>query len=592
METNKYHALCSNEILKIISSLVSDDSNITSLSTDYDSLFKADDPINFIWPMISTSLLTSENLYKYDKSYKLISESTIKLIVDKLYMYPLVLPNDRFIGPSLLDAENNIASSFLNYINYDVVEARHNSYRYGKYIFEEDFERDLVEDDLKDTLNRLRKDSSYGCNDSIIEDGFINLRKFIGMTRNALAHSNYEAIDENYIRLYHYNTSTKRLDFNVILEPSIIVLMVDELNEIASNKYSNFMEVYRDPASSELLEEKITDERIIEYMLSFDMFDEDIALSILNEIRNKEAFLNASTEEDKVMVIIQTIYERIKPIYDTGIILNDYLYSDEDGRILSDELYDKYGLFDYLNSKYYSISESDTNDIVYKQNKFKFLLLSLLNCSLLNSYNVTEGKELDVIDFSKMIIDKEIFGKFLVKNGRKTLEIISSFESQIEKNKREWKQTSKLIGKKRDILMKLGIDNDYFNIVLPSELEELGRKRMEISASSISMALEVDKAKRQGHMYNFDKNFSHFVFNHLRNSLAHGYVKFPSSIDLSNVSDMIITFEDYNPIDKKELTFRGTIKLGELLTVITSNTYVNGVLGMNDDKNGGSLVKK
>lgn len=592
METNKYHALCSNEIFKLISSFVSGDSNITLLSDHYDCLFSENDTVNFIWPMISTSLLMSENLYKYDKSYKLISDGTIKLITDKLYMYPVVLPNDRFIGPSLLDADNNIASSFLNYINYDVVDDRRNSYRYGKYIFEEDLERDLVDDDLQETLKRLRKDSSYGCNDSIIEDGFINLRKFIQSTRNALAHSNYEVIDENHIRLYHYNTSTKTLDFNIILEPSIIVLIVDELNEIASHKYSCFMECYSDPANSELLEYKITDERIIEYMLSFEMFDEDIALNILNEIKNKEAFLSTSSEEDKVVIINQMIYERIKPVYDTGIILNDYLYCDEAGRILADELYDKYGLFDYLNSKYYNTSESDVSDNVYMQNKFKFLLLSFLNCSLLNSYNIAEGKDIGVIDFSKMNIDKEIFVKFLVKNGIKSLETISSFERQLEKNKKEWEVTSRLISKKMDILMNSSIDNDYFNIVLPSQIDELGHKRMEISASSISMSLEVEKAKRQGNMYNFDKNFSQFVFNHLRNSLAHGYVKFPNNINLSSVSDMDITFEDYNPANKRELTFRGSIKLGDLLTIITSNEYANNVLGMNSDKNSGSLVKK
>ena len=593
MKINEYHALCSNEILKTISSLISNDCILSSLSNRYNDLFKEFNTVNFIWPLISTSLLMSENLYKYDKSYKLISENTIELIVDKLYMYPIIQQDEKMISPCLLDDKNNSASCFLNYIKYDFEQDNyHNNSRYGEYFFKEDLQFGLMTDDFKETLEELKKDSSYGCNDSIIEDGYINIRKFIERTRNALAHSNYEVIDENYIRLYHYNTNTKKLDFNVILEPSIIVLIVDELNEIASDKYSYFMGYYYDTCNSVLLDNEITDERIIKYMLSFEMFDEEVALNILNEIKNKEEFLNASTEEDRVIVINETIYEKIRPAYDVGIILNDYLYCDENGKILADELYDKYNDFNYLNSDYYNTTEVDVNDNVYAQNKFKFLLLALLNCSLLNGYNINQGKDICDIDFSTMDIDNDTIKQFLVKNSLKTLHLIDLMEQKIEKNNKEIEEKSISIEEKQDILNKHDIDNDYFNVVLPSQIKELENERMEINTSNALTILELEKAKTQGSMYNFDKNISQFVFNHLRNSLAHGYVKFPNNINLSNVSDMIITFEDYNPENKKELTFRGYTKLGDLLAVITSDEYANNVLGMNITKGSDSLVRK
>lgn len=587
MKINKYHALCSNEILKLI---VRNDSKLSLLSDNYNSLFSEFNTVDFIWPLISTSLLMSENLYKYDKSYKLISDSTLKLIADKLYLYPVIQLDEKNVGPCLLDDKNNIASGFMTYIKTEFEQYDFDNSKYGKYFIEEDLQLGLMADDFREMLENLRKEGSYGCNDSIIEDGFINIRKFIERTRNALAHSNYEVIDENHIRLYHYNTNTKKLDFNVILEPSIIVLIADELNEIASDKYSYFMVYYNEPSNSLLLEDEITDEKIIEYMLSFDMFDRDVALNILNEIKNKEEYLNAKLDDDKVVVINKAIYEKIKPVYDVGIILNEYLYCDKNGRIVDDELYDKYGVFNYLNSEYYNTVEVNINDNIYVQNKFKFLLLALLNCSLLNGYNINEGKDIGIIDFSKMNVDEEIVMKFLEKNSVKTSYIIEELGKEIEKNKKLMDEKSILIAKRQDILKKHNMDNDYFNIVLPSEINKLKTEQMKINESNISIFLEIEKVKKQGSMYNFDKNISQFIFNHLRNSLAHGYVKFPDNINLANISDVIINFEDYNPDDKKELTFRGSIKLGDLLTIITNKEYVNNVLGINVREN--TSVKK
>ena len=593
MKTNNYHALCSNEILKMLSSLVNDDVNLSSLRDRYNSLFENFKSVNVLWPLVSTSLLMSENLYKYDKSYRLISDDTMKLITDKLYMYPVVQLDEHTVSPCLLDENNHISSCFLSYIKCDFFQEDYcNNDSSGKYFFVEDLKHDKLVDDLKETLENLRSKSSYGCNDSIIEDGFINIRKFIEKTRNALAHSNYEVIDTNHIRLYHYNTNTKKLDFNVILEPSIIVLIVDELNEIANRKYEYFMNFYHNPSDSELFESKITDERIIRYMLSFEMFDEEVALSILNELKTKPEFVNAPTEDDKVIAINETIYERIRPTYDVGIILNNYLYCDENGKILSDELYDKYGVFDYLNSDYYDTADSEVNDKVYIQNKFQFLLLALLNCSLLNSYNITEGKDIGIIDFSKMNIDEDIMRKFLEKNGVKARQAIDIMEHEIARNKKAVEEKTIVMNKQKDILMNNYIDNDYYNNVLPLHIQELEVELLNITTSNICTVLELARAKEQGSMYNFDKNISQFVFNHLRNSLAHGYVKFSQNINLSNVSDMNITFEDYNPSDKKELTFRGSIKLGDLLNAITSDEYVNNVLGIPMDKKSGSLVKK
>lgn len=597
MRINEYQYYCSNEILKLLNSLV-DDSNVSSLSDRYNSLFDESSKVNYVWSLVSTSLLMSENFYRYDKAYRLISDDVIGLIEDTLYLYPIVYPDDDVVSPCLLDSKNHVADSFLHYIpiNYDPDEYCD----YSKLDDMENFdEKAYYEGEIRlsnmlkereEKFEQLRIDGPYGCNDSIIEDGCLNVRKFIERTRNALAHSNYEVLDEKNIRLYHYNRGTKKLDFNVILDPSVIVLIVDELNEIANEKYSEFMESYVQGPSEKWMHMELNDEVIKKYILSFDVVGEDEVASIIEGVNSNETFTSLDVEK-QFEFINKLIYEKIKPSYDAGVIINDYLYCNPDRRIVSDSLYEKYDIFQYLSSDFYNTSTSNANDDVYVQNKFKFLLLSLLESSILNGYNFNENKEIGTIDFSGMHLDEEILKLFLIQNGVKSFKKKELLEQLSDRNIHEINKKIELINKKQALIDQHNLDNDYFNIVLPTQIHELENDVRELGNQNVINVVEIEKIKSQGCMYNYEENLSHFIFNHLRNSLAHGYVKFPNNINLSNVSDMMITFEDYNPDNKKELTFRGTMKFGDLLTVITSCEYVNNVLGMDTSKSSGSLKK-
>jgi len=602
MKINEYQCFCSKEILKLISSLFKDDNELSSLSDNYSNLFDESTKVNYVWSLVSTSLLMSENLYKYYKLYKFISDETIKLIQDKLFMYPIVYPDDKVISPCLLDSKNNIADSFLHHIKLDYNSEDDYDYDYEeldemimdeKSYYESEIRLSKMRKEVEEKFEKLRIDGVYGCNYSIIEEGYLSIRKLIERTRNALAHSNYEVLDEKNIRLYHYNRNTKRLDFNVILDASVIVLMVDELNEIASKKYSEFIETYFDEPKDELLKSNLTDDKVVEYILSFNIFDEVIANSILEEIKEKDGF-ESLDNLNKIKIINQMIYDKIRPSYDTGVIINDYLYCNDEGKIISDELYEKYDLFEYLNSDYYDTVHKDVSDDVYIQNKFKFLLLSLLECSLLNGYNLNENNEPKIIDFSKMNIDGEVIRKFLIQNGIKTNRLIERLEQEVLKQKKAIELKEKTIEKKFSLIAKHNIENDYFMVVLPSEIAALRQEITELSASNITKTLEIESARNNGCMHNFSKNMSHFVFNHLRNSLAHGYIKFPNNIDLKNPCDTVITFEDYNPDDKKELTFKGNVRYGDLLKIITSESYIENIFGTlpytNNDK--GKVVIK
>lgn len=586
MKINQYQILCSNEILKLITGVLKTDYEFNEISDNYNNLFKESSSVDYVWSLISTSLLISENLYKYNKVYQLISDKTIELIEEKLIQYSNIYPGDLINIPCLLDSKNNIANPFKIFINdkYQYNKDEIYDYKFLDEPFDVSYceeEKKFIEmcESMEDKFDSIRVDGPYGCNDSIIENNELNIKKLIMRTRNALAHSNYEIIDDNNIRLYHYNRKLKKLDFNVVLNSSIVVLMVDELNEIASKKYSCFLDIYSNSNIPEnLLSKNFHKEDYINYMMFFELFDIDIADEIYEVAKTEKEFINKYhnySDTDRLDVINDLIYERIKPVYDVGIIINDYLYCDKSGKITSDELYDKYGFYKYLNSCYYDTVESKNNGNIYLKNKLKFLLLSFLNCSLLTGYNINENKDIGIIDFSKMYIDEEIIRNFLIKNGIKANETLETLERKLENTKIDIELKQNSIDKKRQLILENNIENDYYLVKLPNEIKKLEEnKNSEIDCCN-QLESEISCIKKLGCMYNYEENLSNFVFSSLRNSLAHGYIKFPNNIDLNNISNTVICFEDYNPVDKKELTFKGIITLGDLLKTLTSREYVD-----------------
>lgn len=596
MKINHYQCLCSNEILKLINNFLESDEWISSLSDKYSNFFEQYESVDYSWALISTSLLMSENLYKYRKSYDSISKKTIDLIADKLRESPRVYPVDSISGPCLLDHRNNIADSFNDYISDNY------SYYIDEYFswkdLDEPFEALDIEDEqlllkmreeIEETFNSIRVDGPYGCNDSIIENDVVDIKKLIIRTRNALAHSNYEIIDDKNIRLYHYDRKLKRLDFNVVLDSSIIVLIVDELNEIASKKYTRFMEAYfgmNEP--DKIPKRKLEDNDIIDYILSYELFDEQIARDILSTAKENDEFYDeklASDNANKISIINSLIYEKIRPSYDSGVLINNYLYCDKRGKIISDELYDKYGFYKYLNSDYYKTIDKDNADENYKQNEFKLLLLTFLSCSLLTGYNLNENRNLSTFDFSTMDIDENIMKQFLSKNALKAVLAVKSIKEKILHAEEEIKNINSRVESKKKILETNNIQNNYYSVILPREIEELQENEKTYTQSCVNCLEEMDDIRRQGDRYNFDKNLSNFILNSLRNSLAHGYVKFPTNIDLDNVYNTIISFEDYNPDNKSQLTFKGTIKIGDLLDILTKEDYITSMFNIENGSN-------
>ena len=342
MKLSDYAYYCSNIILKMIANL-SDKKEIIEIYDEYNKLFEHNKDIDIKWMLISTSLLMSEGLFKNERVYNYISEKTIKEIEEKLFTYERYLPGENINKPYLLDRNNKSALSFRDFLKYPTYEDE--NYEYLDSVDINIYKRDkYYENYKKPTLI----DGDYGCNDSIMSEGLIDIKKLIIRVRNALAHSNYEIINNDNIRLYHYNRKEKRLDLNVILDTNIVINIVDELNEIAYKKYNDFNVLYfkEKYIDEELVVNKnANDEDFINYIMNFGVCDRSTSEIIYDKTINSKLYKTLTYDDrgysrdkkkyfdnyNKMTVIVEFMHEYIKPYCDFGIIINNIMYTDENG---------------------------------------------------------------------------------------------------------------------------------------------------------------------------------------------------------------------------------------------------------------------
>ena len=71
-----------------------------------------------------------------------------------------------------------------------------------------------------------------------------------------------------------------------------------------------------------------------------------------------------------------------------------------------------------------------------------------------------------------------------------------------------------------------------------------------------------------------DFDINKYILEHLRNSLAHGNIKFSNDIDINDISNTKIIFEDFHECNK---TFEGEITLGQLLKELSNKKYLESI---------------
>lgn len=547
MRTNNYFYLCSKELLNNI---------INFKNLENDKIICSQNDIDPSWQLISTALLLSENLLKNVNIYSMLNAKHFVML-------------ENILDKNIMDSDYQELESFFLDENNNVINPFHNlmatEFEYDKY-----FEKEIITEYKK-----------YGCNQSIITQNTIDYKKLIIRIRNSLAHSNYEILDEDYLRLYHYNDN-KKMDFNVKINKVIVLTVIDELNEMAAKLYEPFLnEYYLRNDSLQYETHELTDEEIINYFMKYNILTLEEIKEVLEYAKKDPDFYpNFETDNnfDKFTIINDIIFDKIKPICDYGIILNELIYEmSKNDKSMDSYFYEKFGYYNYFNSFFFE-SSNLTKEETLKQNRFKIILLAYLNSIFLYNYNSHTINYYD-IDFTKMQIGKNI-KKDYIKSKYKSIQ--ASFRLLLTKEK-ELIKISKSISKLERQLKSGNSKNDFLTQILPIRISSLKTQYNK----EYQKYLE-EKGITQQEMYNklfeisdledninLNANLSEYIINHIRNSLAHGYVRFVGEIDYNNLLDTIIIFEDYEKNNRKIKTFEGNIKLGDLLISLNNEKFLN-----------------
>lgn len=592
MKIREYSYLCSQKLLNDLSSqkyvdslgFYNDDLKIISDS------YAPDKDIDERWMLISTALLMSEGLFKDSKTYNYITDEVLLELENVLGSTGCISDNN------LLDIHNNPVYDFASFFPGGE-PPENNDFDYSDDYYEEldkiDYSKREEDDCFFDDFQKQREDErlrAMDANSSFIVNGEIKIINFIKMVRNALAHSSYEILDKDRIRLSHYNHDTKKLDLNVVLNKDIIIPIIDIVNEVVYQRYSEFYEYCFVDDLSYLTcygPEETDDKLLLDFIMSYDIFDERVAKQILEDAKKTKLFytpsydldiLNPEKEdydnENQLKAILNTMKEYIKPICDYGIIINDMFYTNN-GQIDSDELMDKYAIYSYLRGSFYESAYSMPNEQIYIENEMRLKILSLLNALLLTTMNEVHNYNLPSLnlDFSAMYLPKEIVELFEEKQLKKNTGLLDRLKDFFSASKLTIEKLEERNKIKKDLLKTRYRDNDYFNVVLPQEIEAISLQIENLKKERISkgkLFLEIDSNPID---YNYNENLSNYILNALRNSLAHGNVTINDEYD--DMGGILLTFEDYDPDNPSELTFKGEVSLKDLLLILINDENLN-----------------
>lgn len=566
MELNSYLLSASKKLLKTICEL-SKDVKLVDYYEHYDSRLAVSDDVDYTWCLISTALLQSENLWKNESVYKSISDLTIDNITNKIKDGILVMKGDTNVSTNcLLDQNNNVVNPF----DIEDIRVSHlqnvkdvNEYNRLKNAKTEDL--DLCDRAYKEFLTNILEGDTYGANAAILTDGVLDYRKLVVRVRHALAHSHYEVLDDKTIKLYH-ETSDNQYDFNVILTKEVVITILDELNETYHNKVTDFFKFWLKFQNRFIgvEETKLDDSVLLNTLKSLGILDEEKCEFVLKKVKEHPDY-NDLAIVDKLHLIGEYILDVVKPVCSYGIIVNEFLYGNNNG-IIDDEYYRKLDEYTYFNSEFFDVNMSSSKE-EYQKHKLELLTFAYLNTILLNFVNLFSGYFIASLDLSEMKISED----FNSDINEYYIGFVQERNSRLTKANKLLTKTNKLLTSKIKLLSEQGSrDEPYFQVDLPHEIENLSVQKSNLLIE-VTILSEAISNGRSISLFNY-------VLTHIRNCLAHGYLKLIGDFESNNISEMLLEFNDYDPLDKEKLTFRGTIKLTDLLKVLTDEKFIKNVL--------------
>lgn len=481
----------------------------------------------FLWSLISTTILLNEKNYDYNEDIDVYFKSAIDEIIETQEM-----KHNKF-----LDDKGNEVGNFSDILTNNTLK---NAAMYEENL--DDYEYDLFKE-----IYSLEIPVDTGCNKLIMTNGNLDISKLVTHVRNAFAHSSYEVIDEGRIRLYSINKG--KYDLNIEISNLLAVAIIDEVNKKTINKYVKYIDLY----DNEETKNEVVDIKEAEMLLSeYHCFTDD-------EIKG---FINRNTFEGKCHFngAINEINDKLNSVCGPALALDYFIYNKyKNVNEYDDYLYNRYGQYQFYNRPLEEMNEVRKNEIL-----FKLLFSSLINEEIVRGYN-TNQNDIDNMDLSKMFLD--VSSKDRLKN---------KYEQLLKQREKEFNSKHKKIEiqeKKIDTLQKQLKDNKdkdtkYFKETLPKNIEN-EKNNLKVQMENLKPVLSEVK-KLHVIIACIDNNDLNIckkdILNHIRNAIAHGNIYF-QDFDINHLENTYIVFKDYDE-KKKEDSFYATIALKDMMDLV------------------------
>ena len=478
--------------------------------------------------------------------------------------------------------------------------------------------------------------TNYGCNDYIITDGNLDCKTLFHAIRNALAHSSYEVIDKNYIRIYGYNDENV-MNCNFKIQKNMIIEFINKLSNY--NAFGNIFPICT-------LENPNYDNAPIQTKKDLKSYLESIVVSDITDIKYHDldtlkklqmyaSYLAQKENTDinenvdyKMLEMFEYDYERKiyylkmklqNPMTRKTKIIDSVIksqlkyfmdYKSEEKKLSESQISKIIDHIGQIADTFYNHSAVNQHEIITElirnelnpSRNISMIIEDIIKTSsksdgaIMDMLNDTSTKYIDYDKVIKATVISYLNNILLYNYNEKKVDLsgldfsglkidvdfddlISKKNKRINDLKRENRNTYKSNKnmKKRlgDIIIQLERVND-----------ENQKARLTEEKQRLETILSQDNGSRQEknsiEMTALQEDLEDLknrrvdnscILEHLRNSLAHGNIFFSDTINLNDIGDLEITFIDYYP-DTVDESFKGTIKFRELLTTLSDEKFI------------------
>lgn len=470
----------------------------------------------------------------------------------------------------------------------------------------------------------------FGSNSQIVEplnkQYILNYHQLVKTIRNGFAHSSYEIIDEDYVRIYNYSSDEQKLITNLKINKRLIIRIMNQLMEVTNLKNifptcclaRPFGEVFDEYKPLETKEEiiylldnmiilNLDDLKIfnldIEYPYILERFKEYSLIGTLNGSKDyilfqlqiselnkyiKYQIQETNPDKDYIMKKINQLgsdfyrHSLSNQFYIINEIIREKSLSEKN---ISSIIFDIMGKEEAITQRKSSgaiidIIDASVTGYIHYNKYIQATFISYLNSILLYSYNRNKLLNFYKTRLShKMGIPMEYTVGNLIKNYERYKMELSTKLKEVEKLKEVIAKEIENSKNELDAQEKLGVQRKIKGLTkqLNNKLQKLneidirtGFTRQELIIKEVAKITEkiVELKAKPFH-------YEAYIFEHLRNSLAHGNVSFPNGFDYTNIGNTVIKIEDYSRDNKK--TFEGTILLKDLLREINNEKLLASI---------------